>query len=393
MGVRDAATIADTEVRLRGEAEQLGPVVPRGYLSVVSLKEAPPIPNDQSGRLQLAEWLTRPDNPLTARVIVNRVWQHLFGQGLVASVDNFGVTGDPPTHPELLDYLASRFVAEGWSIKTLVRELVLTRAYQLSADEEPANLELDPANRFVWRHAPRRLDAEELRDATLAAAHALDAARPEASLARDLKVVELLDSSPVARKLEAAARKDAHRSVYLPLVRGLTPTSLAVFDFAEQGMVTGDRDTTTVATQALYLLNDSFVRRNAVALAETLLDDDRDDAQRITLAYRRILGRAPTADETQRVLAYVADFEIAATAIAPADAQLAAAAPSAGDEAEANLLAGGGDPVEPPQNPDELPPVEAPVIEESIGPLDSKAAAWASFCQALFGSAEFRYTK
>jgi hypothetical protein len=394
IGVRDAATIADTEVRLRGEAEQLGPVVPRGYLSVVALQDAPAIPNDQSGRLQLAEWLTRPDNPLTARVIVNRVWQHLFGRGLVASVDNFGVTGDAPSHPELLDFLATRFVADGWSIKTLVRELVLTRAYQLSADEEPANLELDPANRFVWRHAPRRLDAEELRDATLAAAHALDAERPEGSLARDLKVVELLDSSPIARRLEAAARKDVHRSVYLPLVRGLTPTSLAVFDFAEQGMVTGDRDATTVATQALYLLNDSFVRRNAVALAATLLNDsgDSSDVDRIALAYRRVLGRAPTTDETQRAQAYIADFEIAAAAIAPGDAQLAAA-PSVSDEPADNLLAGGGDPVDPPQNPDELPAVEAPVIEETIGPLDSKTAAWASFCQALFGSAEFRYTK
>jgi hypothetical protein len=326
-------------------------------------------------------------------VAVNRVWQHLFGRGLVASVDNFGVTGAAPTHPELLDYLAARFVREGWSVKTLIRTLVLTRAYQLSSDADSENLERDPDNLFVWQHEPRRLDAEELRDATLAAAQTLDATRPEASPARDLKVVELLDSSPIARRLETAARQSSHRSVYLPLLRNLTPTSLAVFDFAEQGMVTGRRDATTVATQSLYLLNDSFVRRSAVELANQLLElTELSDEDRIALAYRRVLGRQPTADELDRVVVCLADFESSARNLASADANVGEDEPTNNPPPTA-LVANAGDPVDPPQNPDEIPPVEAPVVEEVIGPLDPTTAAWASFCQALFGSAEFRFTK
>ncbi|HTI50286.1 MAG TPA: PSD1 and planctomycete cytochrome C domain-containing protein, partial [Planctomycetaceae bacterium] len=190
-GVRDSKTIGDTEIRIRGEAEKLGPLVHRGFLGILQWPEAPKINPRQSGRLQLAEWLTSPRNPLTSRVIVNRVWQHLFGRGLVSTVDNFGVNGDVPTHPELLDHLAAQFVRNGWSIKKLIRSLVLTNAYRLSSEGSPANLAADPANRFVWRHTPRRLDAEEIRDATLAAAGTLDTSRPEASPIRNFKVTEL----------------------------------------------------------------------------------------------------------------------------------------------------------------------------------------------------------
>ncbi len=160
--------------------------------------------------------------------MVNRVWQHLFGQGLVTSVDNFGVNGDVPSHPELLDYLATRFVREGWSVKRLVRTLVLSRAYRLGSEAPAANLAVDPANRLVWRHSPRRLDAEEIRDATLAAAGNLDLARPEGSPARDFKVVELRNNGPEAKRLAKFALASRHRSVYLPLLRGVTPRSLEV---------------------------------------------------------------------------------------------------------------------------------------------------------------------
>src|SRR5262249_756633 len=130
-GVREAKTIGDTEIRIRGEAEKHGPLVPRGFLSVVNVPDAPKVNPKQSGRVELARWLTSAKNPLTCRVMVNRIWHHLFGRGLVGSVDNFGVTGEPPSHPELLDHLASQFVREGWSVKKLVRTLVLSRAYQL----------------------------------------------------------------------------------------------------------------------------------------------------------------------------------------------------------------------------------------------------------------------
>src|SRR5262249_50959939 len=133
-GVRDSRTVGDTEVRIRGEAEKLGPVVPRGFLSAFEVPGAAKVNPKQSGRLELARWLTSPKNPLTARVIVNRVWQRLLGQGIVTTVDNYGVAGDRPSHPELLDHLASRFIRETWSVKKLVRAIVLTRAYQLGAD-------------------------------------------------------------------------------------------------------------------------------------------------------------------------------------------------------------------------------------------------------------------
>jgi hypothetical protein len=339
LGVREAAVIADTEIRIRGQAEQLGPAVPRGFLSAIDVPGAPKIAARQSGRLELARWLTDAQSPLAPRVMVNRVWQHLFGQGLVSSVDNFGVTGEPPSHPELLDYLATRFVRDGWSVKKLVRMLLLSRTYGLGTSATPAHLAADPANRLLWRHSPRRLDAEEIRDATLAVAGRLDLSRPLGSAAKDLKVVEMTDDGPVAQGLALAAAKCTHRSVYLPLVRGLTPRSLEVFDFAEQGLVTGRRDTTTVASQALYLLNDAFVRQQAEALAERILrETSLADAGRIGLAYRLTLGRPAAASEIDRASSYLADYQAAAR--------------------------------------------------------DSPArAAWASFCQALLASAEFRYVR
>jgi hypothetical protein len=332
LGVREAKSIGDTEVRIRGEAEKLGPVVPRGFLSAVHVPDAPSINRKQSGRVELAQWLTRTKNPLTPRVMANRVWQHLFGEGLVSSVDNFGVTGDVPSHPELLDHLAVRFMRDGWSVKKLVRAIVLSRAYQLSSEATPAHRAVDPANRLVWRHSPRRLAAEEIRDAMLAVAGKLERSRPMASPAKDLKVMEMRNNGPEAKRLGTEALASPHRSVYLPLVRGLVPQALEVFDFAEQGLVTGRRDTTTVAPQALYLLNDPFVRRQAQALAARLQQNaDVDEVGRIHLAYRQTLGRLPTTGEAERARRYLSEYD------------------------------------------------------------DPKSSAWASFCQVMLASAEFRY--
>ncbi|OAI53249.1 hypothetical protein AYO44_04250 [Planctomycetaceae bacterium SCGC AG-212-F19] len=354
LGVREAKTVGDTEIRLRGEAEKFGPRVPRGFLSVVNVPDAATVNPKQSGRLELAHWLTNAKNPLTPRVMVNRVWHHLFGQGLVGSVDNFGVTGEQPSHPELLDYLAGQFVREGWSVKKLVRSVVLSRAYQLSSfvDSNPQSAirnpqSVDPANRLVWRHSPRRLDAEEIRDAMLAAAGQLDLARPEGSPAKELKVMEMRNNGPDAGRMEGEARTSRHRSVYLPLIRALTPRALEVFDFAEQGMVTGSRDTTTVATQALYLLNDPFVRQQSFALAERVLQrSDIDDPGRLQSAYRLTLGRPATAAEVERAQRYLGEYEKAL---------------------RQRVVAGSA---------------PAPTT-----------AAWASFCQVLLASAEFRYAR
>jgi Protein of unknown function (DUF1553) len=353
-GVRDAkvGSIGDTEVRIRGEAEKLGPAVPRGFLSAFEVPGTPTINPRQSGRLELAQWLTSPKNPLAARVIVNRVWQHLFAQGLVTTVDNFGVTGDVPSHPDLLDHLATRFIRDGWSIKKLVRTLVLTRAYQLATETTPAHLAVDPANRLVWRHTPRRLDAEELRDTMLASAGTLDTKRPAGSPARQLKMVEMRDDGPEARGIHEHADRSGYRSVYLPLLRGVTPHTLEAFDPVEQALVTGQRSVTTVPGQALFLLNSSFVRRQSLALAERLLrDKDGTDAERIRMAYRLALGRAPTDKENERARTFLAEYE--------SGYRKHNAAP----------------------------------VENAVRSKDARTAAWLAFAQALFGCAEFRYLK
>ncbi len=388
-GVRDSKTISDTEIRVRGEAEKLGPVVARGFLGVIPFADSPRVNSNQSGRLELAQWLTSEKNPLTSRVMANRIWQHLFGQGLVLSVDNFGVTGDAPSHPELLDHLAQRFIRDGWSVKKLVRAIVLTRTYQLGSETRSGNMEIDPANELLWRRNPRRLDAEEIRDATLAAAGTLNLSRPEASLAKDFKVIELRNNGPEAQRLMAGALNNTQRSVYLPLVRNITPTSLDVFDFATQGMVTGSRDTTTVPTQALYLLNDPFVRRQALAFADRLLkQSDRDDAARVDLAYQLAMGRTATSAEIARAKNYLTDYTASAREELPQKVAQPARKPAKravakSSNAQAAAII----------NPDQIPRDEEPEKEEIIEPTDPQHAAWVSFCQALLGSAEFRYLR
>ena len=397
LGVRDAGAVSDTAIRLRGEAEQIGPVVPRGFLSLVDVPNARQVNPRQSGRLELAEWLSSPENPLASRVIVNRVWRHLYGEGLVTTVDNFGVTGDSPSHPELLDHLAQQFVDDGWSTKKLIRRLVLTRAYQLSSEATEAHLAVDPANRLLWRHTPRRLDGEEIRDAALAASGELDRTRPTQSPAKELKVRELRNNGSEATEIAEAALNSVHRSVYLPLLRGLTPTSLAVFDFAEQGMVTGRRETTTVAPQALYLLNDPFIRRQSLVLAELLLAQaDAADADRITLAYLRTFGRTPDSVEIGQALDFLEAFEAALATSFPAEGIAQASIPVANDlrmRAPVEAVKPEDAESDPDANPDAADQSDEPAIEVVVTPRDARTAAWAGFCQALLGSAEFRYLR
>ena len=343
MGVREGKSPADTEIRVRGEAEQLGPTAPRGFLTAFEVPDAAPVNPKQSGRLQLADWLASDKNPLASRVMVNRVWKHLFATGIVSSVDNFGTTGAAPSDPDLLDHLANRFVKNGWSVKKLIRTLVLTRAYRLSSDSLADNVTADPDNRLVWRHSPRRLDAEEIRDAMLVVAGDLDRTHRTGSTIHDLPVSELRNNGPEAQKILEAGETSHARSLYLPLLRTLTPRALEVFDFAEQGMVTGSRDTTTVATQALYLLNDRFVQSQALALAKDVLHPaDAGDADRIRTVYQRSLGRQPTGPEIDRATTFLAEYESAAR-----EAQTA----------------------------------------------EPRRAAWSSFCQAVLASAEFRYLR
>jgi hypothetical protein len=376
-GVREDAAPGDTEVRIRGEAERLGPVVPRGFLTAFAVPGAPSVNPKQSGRLELAQWLTHPRNPLTPRVAVNRAWQHLFGQGIVATTDNFGVNGDQPSHAGLLDHLAAQFVRDGWSVKRLVRTLVLSRAYRLSADAPAACREVDPANRLVWRHAPRRMESEEVRDAMLAAAGRLDLAPEQGSAAQHFKMIELRDDGPEAYAIHQHADRSVKRSVYLPLLRGLTPRSLEAFDPVTQTLVTGQRDATTVPGQALFLLNSAFVRRQALALAEKLLEEKgQSTASRIRMAYRRTLGRTPTQAEIARAARFVADYELSRGPGAIAVAAKAAPAPP---------------PDLPVDQEDDRGSVAVP--DEEVAPVDAKTAAWMALAQALYASAEFRFVR
>ncbi len=384
-GARDSQTIADTEIRIRGEAEKLGPVVPRGFLTTFTVPGAANVNPKQSGRLELANWIASPKNPLTPRVAVNRVWQHLFGTGIVNTVDNFGVTGGTPSHPELLDHLANRFIADDWSVKKLVRAVVLTRAYQLSPDATPANTAVDPSNRIVWRHSPRRLTAEEIRDATLAAAGTLDLKRPTGSPAKELRMVEMRDNGPEAQTINEKADASRHRSVYLPLLRGVVPHALEAFDPVEQTLVTGNRDTTTVPSQALYLLNGPFVRKQSLALAERILKQQSvTEAERIRTAYRLALGRTPNDREIERAQAFLAEYESSVRDsypdnLAPAPRVKKVVVPPKKTEE--------------PFDPDQIDQTGEAVTEESIQPSDAKTAAWLAFTQALFGSAEFRFVR
>ncbi len=305
MAVRDSSQPADVHVNIRGEVTELGPEVPRGYVRVLTYPQSPDIVPTQSGRLQLAMWMTSKHNPLTARVMANRIWYHLFGRGIVETVDNFGALGERPSNPELLDYLAHRFVAHGWSVKKLIREIMLTRAYQLASDHSDANYAADPDNKLVWRMNRRRLDAEAIRDSLLAVSGQLDLARPVGSLTQTITGGEIGRQAKTAGLMQPVK----FRSAYLPMVRGLVPEFLILFDVADSELVVGQRDVTTVAPQALYIMNNSVVADQAKATAERLLakSDLADNAARADYAFRLVLCRPASADERAATLAYVQD--------------------------------------------------------------------------------------
>jgi len=327
MGVRDGSP-TDQRICVHGEIEHEGPSVPRGVLTLFKADPAVVIDPKSSGRLQLAQWLSSPRNPLTPRVLANRVWAQLFGEALVPTTDNFGSSGDEPSHPELLDYLSTRLIESGWSVKKLIREIVLSQAYRRGGEARSENMAIDPANRLYWRMSPRRLDAEAIRDSILAVSGQLDRTPAVGSPVADL--VGQIGGKKGAREFEPGDSR--HRSVYLPVVRDEVPDFLHIFDFADPSTITGHRETTTVAPQALLLMNSAFVTSHAKAWSETLFTEKTpSDGARIEAAYLRALGRPPSGPEKARMERFLA---------------------------------------------------------ETSG---SRAQAWATVCQALLESAEFRY--
>ncbi|WP_152050402.1 DUF1553 domain-containing protein [Tautonia marina] len=297
MSVVEEDSIRDLKIHIRGSVHNLGQEVPRGFLRVATQSDkGPRLPEDESGRRQLADWVASPQNPLTARVLVNRVWHWLMGEGLVPSVDNFGTTGDSASHPELLDTLAVRFVNEGWSIKTLIRKIVVSRTYQLSTERDPSAERIDPENVLRWRMDRRRLDAESIRDTMLWASGQLDLEMSGPSFPETLAADYGFKS------------KRTRRSVYEPVFRNALPEVFEAFDFADPSLVVGRRNTSTVATQALFLMNHPFVIQQAQETAARLLEMDFNAVDdRISYAYQLILGRSPTEEELSIASRFVND--------------------------------------------------------------------------------------
>jgi len=265
----------DAQVYLRGDHKKLGKTVPRGFPRVLAGERQGPITSG-SGRLQLADWLARSDNPLTARVMVNRIWQYHFGEGLVRTPNDFGRRGERPTHPELLDYLAAHFVESGWSVKAMHRLVMLSSAYRQGTRAGAAALARDPDNRLLGRMNRRCLEAEAVRDSLLAVAGRLDGTRggpPFADLAVPRRTLYLL-----------SARTGANTSDFGRL-----------FDRADPGSIVDRRGQTVVAPQALFFLNDPFVSAAARDLAARVAREaPADDEARVRRLYQLALGRPPT---------------------------------------------------------------------------------------------------
>ena len=349
-------TITDSPLYTRGDVDKPGDKVPRGFISVLSTGDAPAIQNGTSGRRELAEWITSANNPLTSRVMVNRMWHWLFGKGIVESTDNFGTTGHLPSNQTLLDNLAIDFRDKGYSVKKMIREIVLSHAYQLSSTYNEKDFAGDPENTLLWRMSKRRLDAECIRDAMLSVSGDLQYTAPigdAIAMAGDAMI-----NGPRGRGMnEAQINSDIPvRSIYLPDARDAVPESLALFDFAENSLVTGERETTNVPSQALFMLNSGFVAKRAERLGERVLAGypagpnggvGANLQERITYAYWLVFSRPPDAIERTAAANFFTRFP-------------------------ANWSKG---------------------QDGTAGVRDATAAkaAWTSFCRALFASAEFRY--
>ncbi|QEG24429.1 PSD1 and planctomycete cytochrome C domain-containing protein [Mariniblastus fucicola] len=352
MGVQKVKTPVVTRLLGRGEFDQPGQVVDRGFPQVLC-EEPIELNPKSSGRLELARWMGSADNPLTARVMVNRIWQHMMGQAIVRTPENFGATGQAPTHPELLDWLAVRFVEEGWSVKTLVREIATSHIYRTSSQFNSSAFHVDPTNELLWRFEPRRLEAEALRDSILAVSGELDKQRPYSSLAgtageglvRDGTIFSVADKSNsgsamnsmssrrgsarrggrmqnmMASMTERAVNRAGgaittldqpvnYRSVYLPVVRDNIARSLEVFDFAESTMIVGKREASNTPDQGLYFLNNEFVIRQSELFAKRLMEEHKNVGDQVRGAFLRAYGRDATDAEISAARDFYEQFEV-----------------------------------------------------------------------------------
>ena len=313
-------TPANARIQKRGEPTRLGDEAPRRFLEILG-GDALPAENSGSGRRQLADWLTAPGNPLTPRVIANRLWHYHFGQGLVATTSDFGLRGRRPTHPELLDYLAGRLMAEGWSLKSLHKEIMLSRAYQMSSAPSDRGSEIDPGNESIWRFDSGRLDAESIRDAILAISGGLDTTVGGPHPFPPANTWGFTQHAPFK-----AVYDSRQRSVYLMTQRIQRHPFLALFDGADPNVSTSERSSTTTPTQALFMMNDPFVHEQSMLIAKRLLGERGDDAGRLQLLYELAYARAPREPESQAGVEFLARYASGLqTAGVPGDQQTALA--------------------------------------------------------------------
>ena len=343
MGVCDGELHTRLPIHIRGSHLSLGEPVPREFPEVMRTTDVRPVfPSNQSGRLELARWMASTQHPLTARVYVNRIWRWHFGEGLVRSTENFGVLGDRPSHPKLLDWLARRFMASGWSTKELHRLILASSVYQMSSLHPDAEYgsSVDPENRFLWRFRLQRLESEQLRDSILAVSGRLDTRMAG-------KTVPLRNRQFVFNhtSVDHTRYDSLRRAIYLPVIRNNLYTLFEQFDFPDPTMPTGDRNATVVAPQSLLLMNSDLVMDSSHQLARNLKRMSASDASIIEAAYMRVLGREPTESETKRAMNFMEEVI-----------------------------------------------QDAGVVLESVDPSVS-LRAWSLFCQSLFASNEFMYLR
>jgi hypothetical protein len=313
LAVRDVDSPADGPIYKRGNFLAPGSIVPRGFLSAVPVSTGHAIAPGTSGRLQLAQWLTDPANPLTPRVLANRLWHHLFGKGLVRSVDYFGVHGELPSHPDLLDFLALRLrVDDRWSLKKSVRRMVTARAYQMASTPGATATAVDPDNRLLWQMPRRRLSAEVIRDAMLAASGELDPGRGGPNLGLELPgniAGAGGNVNPATWGGKIPETVSNRRTIYFPMKRERPQGDLEIlstFDFPHPNEITGARPETTVATQALFLMNAPFVKARAQRLAERLAKEESgDERARINRLYLLTVNRPADPGETGSAMAFL----------------------------------------------------------------------------------------
>jgi hypothetical protein len=301
MAVEDG-TIENVRVHIRGSHLTQGTEVPRRFPQILSAENQSPVSKERSGRLELAKWLSSPEHPLTARVFVNRIWHWHFGAGLVRSPDNFGRLGERPTHPELLDWLAVEFVESGWSIKHLHRLILLSSTWQQVSGTP---LPTDPENVLLTRMNRRRLTAEEIRDSLLQVSGELDRSIGGSILPTPNRKY-VTSTTNVNPEIYDSNR----RSIYLPVVRSALYDVFSAFDFADPNVISGTRQSTVVASQALFMMNSQLVAKQMKKLADQLLADDQlSDGDRVRVLFQSAFSRVSTGSETARAIGFVKEYQ------------------------------------------------------------------------------------